>query len=114
MYLHGPANKASVSVKIVGTLYRLSSLPKFKRVATCTLPAINNIGGEKEETDEKKKSSGLLEVSQVFFVEVHTCRIQVARNSEVFFCHLERVFKPRSSVGFHYNIKIEQLWPRKK
>ena len=63
---------------------------------------------------------GRVEVSQQFLsktsavVDIHTCRIQVARDSKVFFCHLERVFQPRSSLGFHYNIKIEQVWPRKR
>ena len=82
-----------------------------KRFATLT--AINVT---ERETDDK----GNVEVSQQFLsktstvVDIHTCRIQVARDSKVFFCHLERVFQPRSSLGFHYNIKIEQVWPRKK
>ena len=83
-----------------------------KRVATLTTINITERGDGIDK--------GRVEVSQQFLsktsavVDIHTCRIQVARDSKVFFCHLERVFQPRSSLGFHYNIKIEQVWPRKR
>ena len=99
--------------KLLGnlTVFRLSQCWS-KRFATLTTINITERGDGIDK--------GRVEVSQQFLsktsavVDIRTCRIQVARDSKVFFCHLERVFQPRSSLGFHYNIKIEQVWPRKR